>query len=1053
MELMSTEDCMQWRTLLQQVKQSSDSKKEEWLSERSEIVTKAKEYMLQNPDSNNPMTSVAAQILYRLGEWEFNAIEDSKRLPLLAAFLNSADVNWDSFVGFFSTSIFVIDQLDPLKIQEVVSSLKANWTRLERSLNQVDLRRIVDRVLQLWHLGMHCEMSHSRRITRAIANGVVGLYSSFGRSIFKELLQVYVMQMPHFLKFKYFFLSHLLDNVHKSELSEPIMLECYKQLEQCLKCQHLASVTPNSVVSLGLRFLENGTLEDFVGLLKRTLTCSVKVVRINCCRHWLAKIYSDHKLSAEIFGQLNIDLLTHIQQFKAADDSDSSEPVWWMQETFLWAWVNTYKYCIRRKNILLREAEIDYLKVCLRSRQNSIKLIAVEILQQILYWDSSKLSCFQVHPEAHQFVLANFGTDDVDVRKCVLDLFVCLSQANKQSLMQHFLNWIKPKECVNIERVLTTLKIMLIDIHSATTQLVPYLLQWLSDEEEQSVRTTCLQIFSKLIEECYDQVEQEELCVQVQQLFRLQADSGLKLVSLNFFELLLKLGKDVDISSLDCDEAIRIEMASLRVKYGFQQKSALIADCLAVNQQLLQLGGSSSIGVCQPAYQLNHFMNTDLAAAAAPEMVAEADEDHAVLEWSEKPRNVLPKYGDGLIHSCCALLTHSINLDLCYITKCVDSVWQVMLRSHHRGVLEHCSGVFEGFVKLLAQKQHTKHLPLHILENTLELLGQNECQSRDIAFSKMLTCICSHFPAECNRVILGLINLYDKKQQDRHVKLRVLHVLQKFLLAAAFDLSAIHASICDFLLRTALPQTGNCFRLFAQLSCLFSGMPEKVPLACFLNTNCAVMQLIYDKLVQLRLERLVVVHFPFSSQQGYRYAKSLFGPLQALLLAEPALVIRRQILEVILNMVPCQKYEQVKILAEQLCGTEDAFTTDILYTIDRYILSGDSNTSSCEPTSLLLRKHPIKHKLQKCDEKNGSGEKFGQNSAMPDSLFQPSTTYTNALPNAQDCLKKASVLSSHGPLQHHCPVDQVFVNQHKTYCNLSASQLETKQKEVCQVSG
>uniref|UniRef100_A0A915EIU8 Phosphorylase b kinase regulatory subunit n=1 Tax=Ditylenchus dipsaci TaxID=166011 RepID=A0A915EIU8_9BILA len=43
---------------------------------------------------------------------------------------------------------------------------------------------------------------------------------------------------------------------------------------------------------------------------------------------------------------------------------------------------------------------------------------------------------------------------------------------------------------------------------------------------------------------------------------------------------------------------------------------------------------------------------------------------------------------------------------------------------------------------------------------------------------------------------------------------------------------------------------------------------------------------------------------PFSSQQGYRYAKSLFGPLQALLLAEPALVIRRQILEVILNMVP-----------------------------------------------------------------------------------------------------------------------------------------------------
>uniref|UniRef100_A0A915D006 Uncharacterized protein n=1 Tax=Ditylenchus dipsaci TaxID=166011 RepID=A0A915D006_9BILA len=821
MELMSTEDCMQWRTLLQQVKQSSDSKKEEWLSERSEIVTKAKEYMLQNPDSNNPMTSVAAQILYRLGEWEFNAIEDSKRLPLLAAFLNSADHICYRPVG-------------SLKIQEVVSSLKANWTRLERSLNQVDLRRIVDRVLQLWHLGMHCEMSHSRRITRAIANGVVGLYSSFGRSIFKEVIFpiVFIAQSSlsivfilgtaapsvchanaPLLKFKYFFLSHLLDNVHKSELSEPIMLECYKQLEQCLKCQHLASVTPNSVVSLGLRFLENGTLEDFVGLLKRTLTCSVKVVRINCCRHWLAKIYSDHKLSAEIFGQLNIDLLTHIQQFKAADDSDSSEPVWWMQETFLWAWVNTYKYCIRRKNILLREAEIDYLKVCLRSRQNSIKLIAVEILQQILYWDSSKLSCFQVHPEAHQFVLANFGTDDVD----------------------HFLNWIKPKECVNIERVLTTLKIMLIDIHSATTQLVPYLLQWLSDEEEQSVRTTCLQIFSKLIEECYDQVEQEELCVQ----------------------LLLKLGKDVDISSLDCDEAIRIEMASLRVKYGFQQKSALIADCLAVNQQLLQLGGSSSIGVCQPAYQLNHFMNTDLAAAAAPEMVAEADEDHAVLEC--------------------------------------------------------------------------------------------------------------HFPAECNRVILGLINLYDKKQQDRHVKLRVLHVLQKFLLAAAFDLSAIHASIS--------------FAAF--IECLFSGMPEKVPLACFLNTNCAVMQLIYDKLVQLSvqstttrcsqkflplliagLERLVVVHFPFSSQQGYRYAKSLFGPLQALLLAEPALVIRRQILEVILNMVPCQKYEQVKILAEQLCGTEDAFTTDILYTIDRYILSYSTSIpcliykSVATPIPLLVNRLP-----------------------------------------------------------------------------------------------
>lgn len=56
------------------------------------------------------------------------------------------------------------------------------------------------------------------------------------------------------------------------------------------------------------------------------------------------------------------------------------EELWWNNESILWAWINLFKYCSNDIN-----SEMFYvLKIALKSRQNLIKIVAVEVLLKLL---------------------------------------------------------------------------------------------------------------------------------------------------------------------------------------------------------------------------------------------------------------------------------------------------------------------------------------------------------------------------------------------------------------------------------------------------------------------------------------------------------------------------------------------------------------------------------------------------------------------------------------------------------------------------------------------
>ncbi|KAI1729953.1 hypothetical protein Ddc_02626 [Ditylenchus destructor] len=581
---------------------------------------------------------------------------------------------------------------------------------------------------------------------------------------------------------------------------------------------------------------------------------------------------------------------------------------------------------------------------------------------------------FNIVHERRNFILSNFGTDDFDVRKSLLDLFDNMPSEEKAKLFCEVRRWTcRPKSIsTNAERILTSLQVLEKCesgdlekwLKEKSWELARSLIDLCIDEEEQNIRSKALSILlrhKKVLKE-----EGFELLTDLERRFLQKSnDSQLNLMVLNWYELLLATDRDLlDISSVSMSEALHIAAASLRVKYGFFSANALTQECIAINENLLRLGGSQEIGQCKAAYQLNAYLNDD-----------EDANDDSVL-WSEKEKNVLLNYGNGLIRSCETLYQYSTRegLKLSDLEQTITSIWNVLLRSHHRGVLEQAANnSFEGIVKHLQSDHETRHIPLDFLNKTLSVLSQPGCQSRDIGFSKMLVYICTSYPEESETTVRRLIELFENTI-ERCIKLKILFIIQKFLLCSSLDLSPLHGRICELLLKNSSTEDWKLFSLIclafaALLGSVLNGQPEKIPLANFLNSNEDVAYLILNKICQMAqrsktvrqpekflallvapLERLIIVDFPFDNQLARRFAKELYRPLKELLLLEPSLVIKRQILNVMLNLVPINKRQGIFDLCQKLDNCSDPYSQDscrvinAAFSSDRYSSKTDCAT-------------------------------------------------------------------------------------------------------------
>ncbi|KAI1717153.1 hypothetical protein DdX_06883 [Ditylenchus destructor] len=973
-----------WMGLLAEAKQLSQSG---YLSgRRDEIVNLASICVNQNenPKILNQYVSIAAEILFHLKCLNFSTRNDIKNPSLLSAFLNSTNFKEDfrTAESFLTEDLVRVPQLDPLCVKEIATWMNSNDTELELYMGQEKLRSVIRRLLELWHTSMHISVPNT--VTRLITNSLSATYKRCSGD-FNELFECYIDRLPYDLKWKYMFTSHIIDNASIEKLDESLLLRCYKHMESCLSDQQLANVTANPILSLALKYCEKGTLDLFINSLLLTLTSKNRFVRINCHRLWLHKILTLPVVSIVVFPQLNKKLLCQL-----STNEIQSPALWWPNETVLWAWTKVYKFLLKDKKYSPSNIELLALKSALRSRQDCLKIAAAEVLRNLCDSKMLETANFNIVYETRNFILSNFGTDDFDVRKSLLHLFEGMPSQEKAKLLREVRRWTcRPKiVSTNAERILTCLQILekceQADMEKWLMEkswaLARSLIDLCIDEEEQNIRSKALSIL--LRHKMVLKEEGFELLADLERRFLQKANaSQLNLMVLNWYELLLATDRDLpDISSVSMSEALHIAAASLRVKYGFFSANSLFQECIAINEHLLQLGGSQKIGQCKAAYQLNAYLNDD-----------EDANDDSVL-WSDKDKQILSNYGNGLIHSCETLYQYSTRkgLKLSDLEQNITSIWNVLLRSHHRGVLEQsANNSFEGIVKHLQSDHETRHIPLEFLNKTLSELSQPGCQSRDIGFSKMLVYICTSYPEESETTVRRLIDLFETTK-ERSVKLKILHIIQKFLICSSLDLSPFHGRICELLLKNSSTEDWKqfsltCLTFAALLGSVLGGQPEKIPLANFLNTNEDVAYMILNKICQIAqcskrvrqsekflallvapLERLIAVDFPFDNKLAQRFAKELCRPLKELLFLEPSLVIKRQILNVMLNLVPINKRQRIFDLCQKLDNCSEPYLHDSRSVINA-ALSSDHQSSS---TNFETEEEPIGISLKRLTLEN-----------------------------------------------------------------------------------
>ncbi|MFH4978749.1 hypothetical protein AB6A40_005458 [Gnathostoma spinigerum] len=251
----------------------------------------------------------------------------------------------------------------------------------------------------------------------------------------------------------------------------------------------------------------------------------------------------------------------------------------------------------------------------------------------------------------------------------------------------------------------------------------------------------------------------------------------------------------------------------------------IVPKCISINEEEMLKSGSLYVGQCSTLVELAKRLSFNY--------------DDVMLSGMYSSN--LADYHTTLRNSCeiISFLCCSGNVEENLLKRSYESLWNVLMRSRHRGVIDHVSECFLRVTDFcLIQKKAVEH-PKILLEKTKKLVSMEECETRDLAFSVVINCLAerlSLFQPTFEYMLFLLKNGSFRTAE------RVLHIIQSILCCARSDVSANYWNtfclLLDVFRSEAWMVRGRACHCFSALVCRLVGeYTNGYPLFIFISKN------------------------------------------------------------------------------------------------------------------------------------------------------------------------------------------------------------------------
>ncbi|CAG9531745.1 unnamed protein product [Cercopithifilaria johnstoni] len=658
--------------------------------------------------------------------------------------------------------------------------------------------------------------------------------------------------------------------------------------------------------------------------LANCLVSSNRMRRLNCSRFWLAKLNSTikSKLIMEETAEVILQMIsTENQSFEQANEDcylteeemsdliymdnfsnpEKEEMVWMRYDRLLYGWISIQKFFIRA----LRSNEIGLLHDCLTSYHSLLRLDALELSKKLM--NKKLFDWSRQFGSVKSFVLQNLNTTDSNFYVALLDL-VRISNAKARKRLEVALLkeldgiWNDRGRSYQTAFVLELLTQCGFDKWFAFTPLMDSIFN-------SGIANIRIKLMMCLSPSKFD--SHIFLTRKFVEMLNNDSTDGLSYlvkIMLQFKEPkeifdLMKKTKHKD------SNGVKIALTSLIENFAGESvfdPSFWCDVCVKSNIDLVSFSGSKYSGQCVSLPELYRR----LYPSASPTLMISDEQRKAVDQYY----HTLKINCEMLASLCETIRTKNI------ITNAYNSVWSVLMQSHHKGVVNDCSTCFNR-ITACCMVNDFGDVAYQYLEKTKRLSVNLQCTTRNLAF-----CLVFKIFHE----VLGIGNsIIDFMFENVRacmpiIAVRLMKVLKTFLYTASFDVTycsvKIFKSVLDFY------RTGNSMVRNAACHCyaaLVHKLIDDTEYGISLFTFILRYNLLwYEYCQQLEqttshdpalilllslLEKLRFVSESFYTTTQLKHLQSMINKLVSLLVVSPNLRINHLLVSSLLRLTPCRR--------------------------------------------------------------------------------------------------------------------------------------------------
>uniref|UniRef100_A0A0R3RUA3 DUF2428 domain-containing protein n=1 Tax=Elaeophora elaphi TaxID=1147741 RepID=A0A0R3RUA3_9BILA len=725
--------------------------------------------------------------------------------------------------------------------------------------------------------------------------------------------------LPNSLKEKWALLASVMPVLKRDEMCENTLMSV---LWRAQTRHSSGSVTSDCLLAWFIS--DSSDLQSCARFLANCLVSSNQMRRLNCSRFWLAKLNSNIKsklimketakvilqmISAEnrSFKRVNEDY--YLSEEEMCDliymdyfwNPEREEVIWMSYDRLLYGWISVQKFFIRA----LESNEIDLLHKCLTSYHPSLRLDALELLKKLM---NKKL--FDWSPQfgsVKSFVLRSVNITDANFRAALLDFVHSLNAKARKRLEVTLLEeldgiWNDRSRSCQTTFILELLKQCGFDRWLAGTPLMDSIL----NGDITDIRMKLLMYLSPA-----DIDSQIFLTDKFVEMINNDSTDGLpylvKVIS-RFKEPkeILDLMKNINQKN---SNGVKITLTSLIENSAAESifDPYVWCDvCIKSNFALISMSGSENSKQCTSLPELYKR----LYPSASP-----------ALMISDKQRRAIDQYYYTLKVNCemLASLCETVGTEN-MITAAYDSVWNVLMRSRHKGVIDDCTICFNK-ITTCCVANGLLDVAYQYLEKTKKLSVDLECTTRNLAFCSVFK-IFHEVLNTGNSVIDFLFG--NVRACTPLIAVRLMKVLKTFLYMANFDVTdcivKIFKSVLDFY-RTgdSMVRNAACHCYAALVHKFIDDIEYGIPLFTFVlrydtlwYEYCQQLEqtTVHDPALILLLSLLNKLRFvseSFYTTTELKHLQSIVCKLVSLLVMSPNLRINHLLVSSLLRLVPCKR--------------------------------------------------------------------------------------------------------------------------------------------------